>query len=304
MVDPVLPQTSTQGGPNPNSTNVGLSVLDLPSFGGTVNGALTGGARAAAMANLQAQQQQALLPAQSQGLPSFEPGAAPLTDPTSSAAGNAFSGLAQGNRLGSLVQQTMPGVPEAIHNWMFNPVGGADATAYQARNKASSLYGSPEAQTYFGAHPSLLAHAEADPVGFAQKLGPILEAAAGPKTPGQVVHNTPDGPMLKNDDHTKMTDAVAKSFGITQQQGHAITQPHQYTRAEYIAAMRGVPVGSLKNAFEMQRYLTPDQQGTAAYLASIFADKDAAKQGQLPSPAQLQLEQNLRGLTYKNPYIQ
>lgn len=332
-----LPQTSPQGGPNPNSpiTNRSVSVLDLPGMGGTVNGALTGAARASLMSQLYGGSDEASATQGAvNGLPGYDPnaqsmvglvgtapadprarsaGAGPAVDPNAGSMDQEHQ-LAQaqgafGNRMTSLVRGQQPSTYDAIHNWMFGGGGTAEGQTYAAKTYASSVLGSDAAKTYFGAHPSLLAHAEADPVGFAQKLGPIIEAksaaAAGQRTPGQVVHLTADGPMLKNDDHTEMTDAVSKGFGMPQGQAHAMTQPHHYTPQEWLSATEGVTNKQLQQMWEMQHYLSPDQQASAMYLKAITGDAQATKMGLgPPNPAQAQLERNLQALAFKNPYIQ
>lgn len=283
-----LPQTSPQGGPNPNSApQPGLSVLDLPSFGGTVDGALTGNARAAAQANLRQQIAGATAPPQSTGLPTYDPSAPSLVATPANGVMGQGTGLenwldargAQGtfdDRLSGL-RSVAPNTMSDIGNWLFHQAGGAADQLHQARSYAGATYARPEAEQYFSAHPSLLSAAEKDPVQFATKLGPILDAAVaaqnGTATRGTITHQTPDGMMVKPDDNVEHTNAVSKAFGVTPQQGHAMTQPHHYTDAEWLHATEGMTNNQLQQIWEMQHYLNPQQQAMSTALS--IAQKQA-----------------------------
>ncbi len=315
-----LPQTSTQGGPNPNSdpNYAGVSVLDNP--GPALAPALTGDARASMAALLRARTAQALGGSTYQppgagpgmGSPSVPLPAYNASDPSLVATpangvmgqGTGLtnmveSGGAQGafdDRLSALRNQA-PGVPEAIGNFLFNKAGGSGAQAYDQKNYAGDVYSRPETQQYFSAHPSLLAAAEKDPVNFAMKLGPMLDASvatlSGTAQPGSITHQTIDGPMVKPDDNTAQTAAYAKAFGISDQHAHAVSQPHHYTLPEFLHATEGLPIGALKNMWEMQHYLSPQQQALSRALATAQhnAQLEYEQNGHKPGSAQALFDQ-------------
>ncbi len=287
MVDattPPLPQT-TAFSPQDPQQSWNMSVLDMPPN----TGALDGQTRANALA-LAMQGQNAKIAPMIQAttgpnaLPAWDPNATSLVGTPAGGTPPPKTGLpyitsgdwlpshspqAQfDSRMGDLAYSANPnkGVMDAIHNWMS---GTTDPNAV-AGQQAEARYNSPEAKQYFAAHPSLLAAAEADPVNFAVKLGPILDAATaraqGKISTGQIVHSTIDGPMIKPDDHPEMTVALAKAHGITPQQAHAGSQSHHYTEDEFVHAMRGATRGSMRSMWEMQHYLDPTNQAKALAL--------------------------------------
>ena len=208
----------------------------------------------------------------------------------------------QFDRRVSMVGASPHNALDAISNWWSNAPGTPEAKAYDAQENASATLRRPEAQAYFGQHPSLLAHAEADPVGFAQKLGPILDAAVsaskGGVQPGTIMHSTLDGPMGKPDNNPAMTNAHAAAFGVTPQVAHAATQPHHYTDQEYLQVMRGTSRGALKNMWEMQHYLNPQQQ--AMSLALSMGAQQAG--GKVLDPAAAQYYKMLQAMATGGNY--
>lgn len=308
-----LPQTSPQGGPNPNSPfNNSVSVLDLPKMGLSTDATLTGAARASLAAQLYGTpQDQSAAVGTKIGLPGFNPSDPSMvgsvsmgpSDPRARSANQDLvdpnaGGMAQsrqlndaqnqfGTRLGAL-GNVGPGIGDSIHNWLFGGGGSAEGKQHDAKTYAAGIYQRPETQTYFAAHPGLLAQAEQDPMGFATKLGPVLDAAVAAKNgqavPGSIVHQTIDGPMAKPDANPALTTAGANATGTTEQQYHAATQAHHYTDQEYLHVMRGLTHNQAKSIWDMQHYLNPQQQATSLALSMGMQQ---AQGGQL-NPAQQQ----------------
>lgn len=323
MADPTLPQTSTQGGPNPNSGPQGwsMSLADLPGMAQANAPAATGQARAALLATAMQRQAQAL--GTNVTLPSYDPaapavpaavgGPQPVAVPSR---GQSFmdmlaAGAANGGEGGAPIgvtapnmatpggpgtmaqppqpnspneaaaQQLDPGIMGALHNWWSNAPGSPAAEAYKAKAAAASTLRSDAAVQYMGQHPSLAEQMQSDPLGTALKLGPVIAARQNGTngTPGVHVLNTPDGPVAKNDSNSEHTQAVANLTGMTPVQAHAATQWHEYSPAEWLHATAGITNNQLKQMWEMQHYLNPQQQALALSLSQASKDAQGTPEG-------------------------
>ena len=308
-----LQQTNPAGGPNPNSPpgGFGVSIADLPQF------AATGGAQAADVANqrqylqsLYQQRQGAALaptvtptpaPAPAPTAPitpgpaAYAPGGSTLPAfdnsyvPPARGSNSALTGL--GNMLdpnsqaapveretANLRNAVDPGVSGAIYNWVANPVGGPDAQAYHERVAAGSVYADPNATSYFGQHPDLMTHAQADPMGFSKLLGPILEAhaaeQAGTHKPMPVTVQTRGGPEVHMSPNGAKTDAIAKGFNLPLDKAHILANPGMYSTQDFTNGIRGISRGAINNMWQMQHYLNPQQQAEAQYLSGANASNN------------------------------
>ena len=207
------------------------------------------------------------------------------------------------SRLGQL--QSGPGVAERFLNWTGIAGGNAQTTAaLDQRQQAADVYSSDAGKKYFTQHPDQLTFAERDPVGFAMKVGPMLEAHAnaGTAQPETLVHGNG---MVKTNTNPALTKAVADAHGMALGAAHAITEPHQYSWPEFQAATRGMTNRQAAQAWEMQHYLNPQQQAVASYLSGLtnqanasHPDGGAAKDG---GAADKQLQQVLHMITTGMP---
>ena len=294
--------------PNPQpQQQTQMSVLDLP----TMEGPLTGAARAAAAQRVYGVPAPAPAPTyQSPGrapaipLPSYDPSAPSLVghantpgvaqvDPQASG----FSQWGQGAqatqdfnaRAGKLAAANTPGPLAHVNNWLFG--AGAAKDQFAQQSFAGDTYSRPEAKSYFSAHPSLLAAAESDPVGFAIKLGPILDAHVaaqnGTVQPGTITIQTPDGPMVKHDPNPPLTQSMAEAHGTHIQGAHAMLNPHAYNDQEWLAATAGMSRRAMKNIWQMQQHLSPQEKAQALLLGGA----EQGAQGADPkSAAAIQLD--------------
>ncbi len=288
-----LPQTNPQGGPNPNSPPVIRPFPDPTAAVPSLAGSLQGGA-------LATQQPPAPAPA----LPAYDPNAGAYVDPTRSGLGNLVQGFFNRQHAANISRTVDPGIPGAIANWMFNPVGGPAAQNYQDRVQATQTLNSDAAQGYLSAHPDQLTAAHADPVAWARSMGPIFEAAHLTAT-GQAIqdtHVTANG-EAKADPNPQMTKAIAEAHGVHPDAAHAIANPTAYTTDQFVNATLGMTKGQMKNIWQMQHYLDPQQQAHLAYLSSLNKDYANAEKGNAPDAALQQYENALRSFTFNNPYL-
>lgn len=293
---PPLPPTSPAGGPGFAPTGGVLTTADLPTWGGMAQGSALAGQpvtdpnqRAALAGQLFGDTANAL---QGTNLPTFSPndpslvgrvavpGARPIpqVDPTGSPLAQSWgqhkAQEAFDARTGALTRG--PGWVENFTNWIG---GNAQSTAdLKARSQAADFYGQPQTKQYFSHHPTAVAMAEKDPVGFAVKLGPMLDAAvrgqqAGASGAAVLMH--PNG-MVKNDSNPDLTAAFAEAHGVPHGTSHAILEPHQYSWPEFHAATKGLTNRQAQQMWEMQHYLNPQQQAVASYLTTLNNQVTAA----------------------------
>jgi hypothetical protein len=236
-------------------------------------------------------------------LPAYDPNTtmpAPRSNPALSPMGNLVDPYSQTapmqKQLNVLAGQVNPGVTGAIKNFLFNPIGGPAATDYNTSTQAASVYSNPDAMKYFSAHPDLMSAATHDPVNFAMKLGPILEAhaaeQAGTHQPGPpAVHQTPDGPMLKDNPNGAKTNAMANAFGVDHNTANIMANPYAYTTKEWVKAAlaSGITNNQLEMMWGMQHYLSPSEQAKAD--VSNVANAQTAPNAAPLSPAQERLIQ-------------
>lgn len=278
MPDPTsapLPPTSPAGGPGfapPGSD----PTAGLPTWGGMMQGAAL---------------------------------AAPPDDPNLSGMANMHArnvAIQNVTQRTNALADTGPGVAERFLNWtgLTGGTSGAGSAALDARQGAADTYAKPAATSYFTQHPDQLTFAEKDPVGFAMKLGPILDAHANAGTAQPEALDHGNG-MVKTNTNPQLTAAVAKAHGIAVGAAHAITEPHQYSWPEFQAATRGMTNRQAAQAWEMQHYLNPQQQAVAGYLSGLTNQANAAHPNGGPAndggAADKQLQQVLHMITTGMP---
>lgn len=183
-----------------------------------------------------------------------------------------------------------PGVLERLGNYF----GGnqASAAALDTRAKAAALYSRPEAQTYFSAHPDFLRAAQADPIGFATKLGPVIDAAVSASGgPGTITHKGvgPNGEdvVVPVDNHARIA-AMSAATGMNPRHVHGALESHNYTDADqWVNSMRGISRDDLAQMWQMQHYLNPQQQAMVTALNNAQAQ---VKSGKASTPQQTWLQ--------------
>ena len=296
MDTPPLPQTSPQGGPNPNTNpgGWGVSVTDLPLMPqliGQATATTPDAQRAQFMQLAQNRQQTALAPSPSVptavgNLPTFNaPASAPAVDPNLTGIGNAWANHRtaedQQAALGHL--QRGPGWGSSIYNYLFNPVGSPEAQAHAQQSTTANFYNQPDAAAYLSQHPDLATAATANPVRFATALGPILEAhqkqLANQQTPGAIPVQTPDGVAHLPVDNMERHAALKSALGTSDHGTAILMHPEKYDAATWAhaALAHGVTNNQLKMMWEMQHYLNPQQQ--ALQTAQSLAMQDAQRAG-------------------------
>lgn len=279
---------------NPSLPGNQLDVSMLPQFQdsmahtGAVPGALdtpaasaqlTGDARASFIQNLRSQQA-----ATGAGVPQYTPGApsnlgttpAPgfqTIDPNASGFNQWDASQRNDTALQGVIGKAQSDVGanygpiSDVGNWLFG-AGGTPAE-YAAKKQANTLIGSNAMHDYLAQFPSMAHEMQANPMAFAQRVGPMMEAAsAKPATPGVHTGVGADGmPYNKTDTNPALTDAFAAAHGVGRDAAHAGLETGQYSLPEFLNAVRGTSRVAMKNMWEMQHYLDPKAQATATALA-------------------------------------
>jgi hypothetical protein len=201
------------------------------------------------------------------GLPAYLSGAQPAVsfqpDPQISGAGNAQlqAQQQQSDRDALTRLSTGPSAARSIVGALSGQGAGVQAEAQRA-----ALFADPRAQEYLQANRQLIPLAEANPTAFAPQLQAVLSAAQN--APTSVTHVGPDGtPVQKPVDNPQAVGALAQQHGVDHNVANAVVSPHQYSREEFIHAMRGMPLSTAESMWSMQHYMDPRTAALAEYLA-------------------------------------
>ena len=306
MDTPPLPQTSPQGGPNPNTNpgGFGVSVMDLPNMPALIGQAqaTTPDAQRAQLMQVAQQRQAAALapspavPTAVGNLPAFgAPAPAPAPDPNHSPLYNSVAqGVYDATNMQSRPYTTMvahlqPGVGDTIKHYLWDAQGSPEAQAYNQNAALSNFYTQPDAKAYLSQHPDLATAADANPVRFATALGPVLEAhqkeLAGQATPGSIPVTTPDGHVSLPVNNMEKHAALKSALGTSDQATAILMHPEKYDSATWAKAAQahGITNNQLNMMWGMQHYLPPQQQALSGAVGLGLQDyqrsgTDAARQ--------------------------
>jgi hypothetical protein len=302
---PPLPQVSPQGGPPGGSPQMGM-----PSpLGGvpTMAASLVGGAQAAGMADARAQQPwvpPAYVPNAPSMVASPANGVAGDGTPFANAMGGMGADVGFQQRIEAL-QQNQPNVMDAVHNYLFNPVGSPEAKAYSDRVSAAKGISDAASNGYLAANPQVLAHLESDPVGGGNMLAQAFATAKAQRgaqgaTPPSGVTMAPLDGSAKHDPNPILTAAMAQHHGTTPDAVHAFTHTTQYSLNDFLKATNGMTNGQITRMWAMQHYLSPAQQATATLLA---AAQQQATAPNATNKARDEYKRTLEGASYNNPWL-
>ena len=110
-------------------------------------------------------------------------------------------------------------------------------------------------------------------------LGPALDAAIAGRANNTVVHPNPGGaPIVKTVNDPTQVDVLSTLTGLPRHQVHMMSEPQGYSRDEFIKAARSIPAAQMQQLWNMQHYLTPEQQFLPTLLKQHYDTASAAKQ--------------------------
>lgn len=218
-------------------------------------------------------------PVAATALPAFDPNAqpdAPARDPNASGFANLLASFGQNNQQNAALAQFQGGLPKPGGiDRLTNFFGGNDATTAKMDEQARTFdfYHDPNTTKYLAAHPDFINAASKDPLGFAAKLQPVIEAATTAH-PATVAHAGPAGTVTKTVPDPAHLAAVAAITG----EPHDVVNPWlnhpTYTDDEFINATQGLNWKQAARMFGAAQRLTPQQQITNQY-AGILHDNAA-----------------------------
>jgi hypothetical protein len=209
-----------------------------------------------------------------------------LEDPNTSA----FSHYIAGNLLAQHTDQRVQNVstePSPIEKLVKGLFGTQDDwKSIQERTGAAQRLKDPLVQKYLRTHEDALQEAEASPRAFAQKaLTPEFQehmktslANYANIVNNGASHTDAQGTINRPADNPASVAKAQTVSGATSAQAHAATEPHKYTRDEFIRIMTGMPIEQASMLFgnELMRMTDPKTQAARQFFGALGADLDKA----------------------------
>jgi hypothetical protein len=172
----------------------------------------------------------------------------------------------------------VPDVAPSMIERTKNFFGGNDATTAQlnVRQKAADVLAHPEVLNMAKNSPQVAAMLQADPVGAATKLQPLIEAMAG-NHPSSVAHPNADGTVTtKAVPDPAHLSAVAKIADAKHEEMSPFLNHHTYSDEEFINATQHLNWKQAARMFGAAQRLTPQQQITNSYAGIVHDNAERA----------------------------